>query len=85
MSKLPKLIKQLLKDLLGVCFDDVQYLLASFGFVEKRSRGNHHAFRNANGLKITVPKKGGKMAKGIYVQQMVTLLNLEDWNHENSD
>ncbi|WP_228054617.1 type II toxin-antitoxin system HicA family toxin [Gloeocapsopsis crepidinum] len=61
-----------------VRFDDVQYLLELFGFEEKRFKGSHHTFHHSEGLKITVPKKGGKMVKGVYVQQIVKLLNLEN-------
>jgi predicted RNA binding protein YcfA (HicA-like mRNA interferase family) len=54
-------------------------------FEEKRSKGSHHTFRNAAGLKITVPKKGGKMVKGVYVQQIVSLLNLDEDNDEDAN
>jgi predicted RNA binding protein YcfA (HicA-like mRNA interferase family) len=83
MSRLEKLIQQFLRQPPEVRFDDVRYLLEEFGFEEKRSKGSHHTFRNAAGLKITVPKKGGKTVKGVYVQQIVRLLNLEDENRED--
>ncbi len=85
MSKLEKLIEQLLRYPPEVRFDDVEYVLTAFGFVEKRSKGSHHTFRNAAGLKITVPKKGGKMVKGVYVQQIVSLLNLGEDSDENAN
>ena len=85
MGKLKKLIEQFLRDPPEVRFDDVQYLLESLGFEEKSAKGSHHTFRNREGLKITVPKKSGKMVKGVYIQQIVKLLNLEDWNNENTD
>jgi predicted RNA binding protein YcfA (HicA-like mRNA interferase family) len=85
MSKLAKLIAQFLTDPVEVRFDEVYYLLTALGFEEKRSKGSHHTFRNAEGLKITVPKKGGKMVKGVYVRQIVTLLNLEEWLDESAD
>jgi predicted RNA binding protein YcfA (HicA-like mRNA interferase family) len=84
-NKLRKLIEQFLRDPPEVCFDDVQYLLESFGFEEKRSKGSHHTCRNSDGLKITVPKKSGRIVKGVYAQQIVKLLNLENWNDENTD
>jgi HicA toxin of bacterial toxin-antitoxin, len=52
MSKLEKLIEQFLRDPPEVRFDDVQYLLESFGFEEKRSKGSHRTFRNSDGLKF---------------------------------
>lgn len=56
MSKLEKLIELFLRDPPEVRFNQVQYLLESLGFEEKRSKGSHHTFRNPDGLKITVPK-----------------------------
>ncbi|MEG4917131.1 type II toxin-antitoxin system HicA family toxin [Microcoleus sp. B13-B6] len=61
------------------------YILTAFGFEEKRSKGSHHTFRNADGLKITVSKKGGKKVKGVYVKQIVVLLKLEEWSNESED
>lgn len=85
MSRLRKLVEQFLREPPEVRFEDVYYLLVAFGFEEKRSRGSHHSFRNANGLKITVPKTGGKMVKGVYVKQLIALLNLEEWLDETTD
>ena len=58
MSKRDKLIEQFLRYPPEVQFDDVEYILGCFGFEEKTVKGSHHTFRNADGLKITVPKKG---------------------------
>ncbi len=55
-------------------FEDVRYLLEALGFEEKRSKGSHDSFRDSQGRKITVPKKGGQKVKGVYVQQIVELL-----------
>jgi predicted RNA binding protein YcfA (HicA-like mRNA interferase family) len=85
MSKLGKLIEQFLLNPPEVRFEDVCYILMAFGFEEKRSKGSHHTFRNADGLKITVPKKGGQKVKGVYVKQIVLLLKLEEWNDESED
>jgi predicted RNA binding protein YcfA (HicA-like mRNA interferase family) len=85
MSKLRKLIEQFLLNPSEVRFEDVCYILIAFGFEETRSKGSHHTFRNADGLNITVPKKGGQKVKGVYVKQIVLLLNLEEWNDESQD
>ncbi|RAM50638.1 MAG: type II toxin-antitoxin system HicA family toxin [Hapalosiphonaceae cyanobacterium JJU2] len=61
------------------------YLLEAFGFEEKRSKGSHHSFRDSLGRTITVPKKGGQKVKGVYVQQIVELLNLQEWSNENTE
>lgn len=84
MSKLEKLIEQLLKQPPEVRFEDVCYLLEAFGFEETRSKGSHHSFRDSHGRKITVPKKGGQKVKRIYVQQIIELLNLQEWSNENT-
>ena len=68
MGKIEKLIEQFLREPPEVKFSDVRYLMESFGLEERRSRGSHHTFRNPEGLKITIPKTGGKMVKGVYVR-----------------
>ena len=83
--KLEKLVEQFLNKPPEVRFEDVRYLLEAFGFEEKRSKGSHHSFRDSQGRKITVPKKGGQKVKGIYVQQIVELLNLEEWSDEDTE
>lgn len=85
MGKLEKLVEQFLNQPPEVRFEDVRYLLEAFGFEEKRSKGSHHSFRDSQGRKITVPKKGGQKVKGIYVQQIVQLLNLEEWSDDNTE
>jgi predicted RNA binding protein YcfA (HicA-like mRNA interferase family) len=78
MSKLDKLLKKLLNDPPELDYDDVYYILISFGFQEISSKGSHHTFRNNEKLKITVPKKEGKTVKRIYLKQIVKLLEIEN-------
>lgn len=85
MGKLGKLVEQFLSNPSEVRFEEVRYLLTAFGFEEKRSKGSHHTFRNADGLKITVPQQGGQKVKGVYVRQIVELLNLEEWSDESEN
>jgi len=85
MSKFKKLVKQFLNRPPEVKFEDLRLLLEAFGFEEKRSKGSHHSFRDAEGRTVTVPKKGGQKVKGIYVQQIIDLLNLEEWSDENTE
>ncbi|MGK7897838.1 MAG: type II toxin-antitoxin system HicA family toxin [Xenococcus sp. (in: cyanobacteria)] len=82
MSKLDKLIIHFCKKPPEVSFEDVVYVLKAFGFEEKRSKGSHHSFRDTQGRKITIPKKGGQKVKGIYVQKIVELLNLKEDEHD---
>lgn len=78
MSKLDKLIAKFKQKPPEVNFAEVVYVLEAFGFEEKRTKGSHHSFRNGEGLKITIPKKGGQKVKGIYVQKLLKLLDLEE-------
>ena len=77
MSKLEKLLQKLLNDPPELSYEDVYYILNAFGFEEISIKGSHHTFRNSQKLKITVPKKGDKVVKRIYLKQIVKLLNLE--------
>lgn len=77
MGKLEKLIDKLLRYPPELSYDDVHYILTNFGFQEVSSKGSHHTFRNNKGQKITVPKKGGKIVKRIYLKQIVFLLKLD--------
>ncbi|NEU71385.1 type II toxin-antitoxin system HicA family toxin [Hassallia byssoidea VB512170] len=85
MSKLNKLVQEFLKRSPKVRFEDVRYLLEAFGFEETRSKGSHHSFRDLEGRKVTIPKKGGQKVKKVYVQQIIQLLNLEEWSNEDTE
>lgn len=84
MSKLTKLIEQFLASPPEARFDDVQYVLEAFGFQEKRSKGSHHIFGNSLGQVVTIPKKSGKKVKRVYINKVVELLNLQEWQ-SNAD
>jgi predicted RNA binding protein YcfA (HicA-like mRNA interferase family) len=84
MGRLEKIVEQFLREPPEVRFEDVFYLLTAFGFEEIRSKGSHHTFRKADGTKITVPKKGGKMVKGVYVKQIIELLKLKEQGDESN-
>ncbi|MBW4578995.1 MAG: type II toxin-antitoxin system HicA family toxin [Tildeniella nuda ZEHNDER 1965/U140] len=60
-------------------------LLEAFGFVEKRSKGSHHTFEDDQGQVFTIPKKGGKKVRRVYIKRIVELLNLQQWQDESSD
>lgn len=82
MSKLSKLVKELLSNPPEVRFEDLQYVLEEFGFDEKRFKGSHHTFIDSQGRVLTIPKKGGKKVKRIYIKRVVDLLNLEQWQQD---
>lgn len=85
MSQLRKLIKFFLSRPTEVRFEDVKRLLTAFGFEEIRSKGSHHSFRNSQGSKITIPKKSGQKVKATYVEEIINLLSLDEWNEEESE
>ncbi|MFN6562905.1 MAG: hypothetical protein RMY28_024370 [Nostoc sp. ChiSLP01] len=37
------------------------------------------------GKTVTIPKKSGQKVKKVYVQQIIELLNLEEWNDEDTE
>lgn len=77
MSKLDKLIQKLLRDLPELSYNDVYYLLTQLGFQGISNKGSHHAFRNEQKLKITIPKQGGQTVKRTYLRQIMKLLELD--------
>ncbi len=85
MSKFRKLVEHFLALPVEVTFNDVRLLLETFCFEEKRSKGSHHIFEDAQGQVLTIPKKGGKKVRRIYVKRIVELLNLENWRDESND
>ncbi|NET02499.1 MAG: addiction module toxin, HicA family [Sphaerospermopsis sp. SIO1G1] len=60
----------------------MSYVLESFGYQEIRTKGSHHAFENEQGEVIIIPKKGGKKVKLTYIEEMIRLLDLENWKDE---
>ena len=82
MSKIAKLIKYLLSRPPEARFEDIVYVLKIFGYKEVRAKGSHHVFENDRGEIIIVPKKGGKKVKRTYIEAIIKLLDLENWQNE---
>jgi predicted RNA binding protein YcfA (HicA-like mRNA interferase family) len=82
MSKLSKIIKYLLSRPPEARFEEISYVLEAFGFREIRSRGSHHAFENDTGDVVIIPKKGGRKVKKTYIQEVIKLLDLENWQND---
>jgi predicted RNA binding protein YcfA (HicA-like mRNA interferase family) len=82
-GKLSKIIRKFLIRPPEVRFEEVEYFPKEFDYIEIRSRGIHHTFDNVYGDVIVIPKKGGKTVKRTYMEQLIKLLNLENWgdNH----
>lgn len=82
MSKIAKLIKYLLSHPPEARFEEISYLLKAFGYQEVRVRGSHHVFENEEGDVIIVPKKGGKKVKRTYIEAVIKLLDLDNWQDD---
>lgn len=83
MSKIEKLVKYLLSHPPEAHFESISYVLKSFGYQEVRAKGSHHVFENDSGSVIVVPKKGGKKVKRTYIEEVIKLLDLENWKNDN--
>jgi hypothetical protein len=70
MSKLDKLLKKLLNDPPELDYDDVYYILISFGFQEISSKGSHHTFRNNKSLKLPYLKKEEKPSREFILNKL---------------
>jgi len=44
-----------------------------------------YTFEDAQGQVFTLPKKGGKKVRRVYIKRIVELLNLQQWQDESSD
>ena len=82
MSKIAKLIKHLLSHPSEARFTEISYVLKAFGYQEVRVKGSHHVFENNRGDVIVVPKKGGKKVKRTYIEAVIKLLDLENWQDD---
>jgi predicted RNA binding protein YcfA (HicA-like mRNA interferase family) len=77
VSKLEKLLEKLQNQPPEARFSEIHWLLAEFGFLEVRSKGSHHHFKNSSGKIISVPKQKGKTVKLVYIKLVLKLLELE--------
>jgi predicted RNA binding protein YcfA (HicA-like mRNA interferase family) len=82
MSKIAKLIKYLLSRPPEARFEEISYVLKAFGYQQVRVKGSHHVFENDEGDVIVVPKKGGKKVKRTYIEAVIKLLDLENWQDD---
>lgn len=59
-------------------FDDVVYLLESFGFNKEGGKGSHQVFQNTKMEKTVVLAKHGKKIKSGYVKSLRKAVKDED-------
>ena len=65
MSKLDKLLQKLLNDPPELNYDDVYYILTSFGFKEVSNKGVTTLFAIIKSLKLPSPKKEENCKKNL--------------------
>ena len=82
MSKIAKIIKYLLARPPEARFEKISYVLKYFGYREVRIKGSHNIFENDEGDVIVVPKKGGKKVKRTYIEAVIKLLDLQNWQDD---
>ena len=82
MSKIAKLIKYLLSHPPEARFEEISYVLKAFGYQEVRAKGSHHVFENNKGEVVIVSKKGGEEVKRTYIEEIIKLLDLENWQDD---
>ena len=75
MGKLEKILDQILRggSDQNVAFDDLIFLLESFGF-EKRIKGSHHVFSKEGVVEIINIQPSGSKAKPYQVRQVRALV-----------
>lgn len=76
VSKREKRRRKIVQNPINVRFEELQQVLADYGFILKRSRGSHHSFTviiDGNKELLVVPYK--KRVNPIYVNQALELIN----------
>lgn len=82
MTKLNKLVRNVLRYPSELNFEDIRHLLEEFDFREVRSSSSHVIFRHRDGRIQSIPKKNGRKVKEVYIKKIVKQLNLEDWYYD---
>ena len=81
MSQIENLIKQFLRRPPEVSFADVVKLLEAFDYEERHSgSGSHRVFTKSGCNPITVPTIKGRRVKKKYIEMLVEILGLEEWD-----
>ena len=78
MTKRDKLIEKIKARPAEASFADVHALMKDFGWRIDREKGSHVVFVKDGERPITIPKVGGRMVKGIYLDKICIHLGLDD-------
>jgi predicted RNA binding protein YcfA (HicA-like mRNA interferase family) len=82
MSQIEKLVARFLREPAQVRFEEVITLLQAFDYRQHSVKGSHFTFVKPGARPITVPTDKGRRVKGVYVQRIIELLELEEWYEE---
>ena len=82
-KRLVKLAEKILGNPKDAGFEELRRLLEGFGYECRQRRGgsSYYVFRKKGSMPIAVPKDRPVNKK--YVEQVVDLLNLEEWYEKN--
>jgi len=77
MSPDDKLIDRLRRRPSETDVADIEQLLAQFGWLRARQKGSHVSFKKPGARTITLPLVHGRKIKGVYIDQIFRLLEIE--------
>lgn len=82
-KRLSKLAENILRNPKDVDFNELRRLLEGLGYECRQPGGgsSHYVFRKKGSMPISVPKDRPVNKK--YVEQVIDLLNLEEWYEKN--
>jgi predicted RNA binding protein YcfA (HicA-like mRNA interferase family) len=69
MAGVEKIIEKMNRQPHGIRFEEISKVLNHFGYIEVRSDGSHHHFRNKNGDVVTIKKS--QPVKAVYVKDVL--------------
>ena len=78
MSRDEKLLEKLRRRPVVTDFSDLERFLVGEGWERARQKGSHVSFKKAGSRTITIPLTGGRKVKGVYVEQVLERLGLDD-------
>ena len=78
MNRDEKLLERLRRRPAIADFSDVERLLLTEGWKRARQKGSHVSFTKPGNRSITVFLIGGRKVKGVYIDQILTRLELDE-------
>ncbi|AMA73441.1 type II toxin-antitoxin system HicA family toxin [Aneurinibacillus thermoaerophilus] len=69
MARIDKILEKMKNRPNGIWFEEIAIVLEYYGYIQVRSKGSHHHFRNQAGDVITIPKQNP--VKAVYVKNVL--------------